>query len=323
MKRKLIISGALILLLAVILFMGWDLFYSKPANQVNPYAYNMDSLKAADTSLVRYAEVQQIKPGLSAIHGIAVGRLNHIYVSGDSGVEIFDAAGKRLGGFALREPGQCIHVDPMGVIYIGMTDHLETHSVSGSHLNTWKSCGTNAFITSVAVNGDDVYVADAGNKVVYHYNGTGKLLQKIGQKDPEKGIPGFVIPSPYFDLGVDPKGELWVVNPGRYSFEHYGEEGELISSWGKASMTIDGFCGCCNPTHFARLSNGSFVTSEKGIERLKVYTPGGDFRCVVAAPGQFAEGTKGLDLAVDADDRILVLDPEKNMIRIFTEKNKH
>jgi hypothetical protein len=323
MNRKIIISGALILLLVVVVFMGWDLFFSKPDNRINPYAYQMDSLKSCDTSMVRYAETQQIKPGLQGIHGLVVDKSDHIYISGDTGVELFDQSGMRLGGFTTGESAQCIHVASNGLIYLGMRDHLEIYSISGEFLKRWKSCDDHAIITSIAVNGNDVYIADAGNKIVYHYNTAGNLLSRIGQKDPERGIPGFVIPSPYFDLGIGRNGELWVVNPGRHSFEQYNPDGELNSSWGKASMSIEGFCGCCNPSHFALRSDGSFVTSEKGLERIKIYKPNGDFSCLVAGSGAFVEGTNGLDLAVDSKGRILVLDPEKNQIRIFTEKMKN
>ena len=41
---------------------------------------------------------------------------------------------------------------------------------------------------------------------------------------------------------------------------------------------------------------------------------------VVATPDSFNEGTKGLDLAVDSKDRILVLDPERNQVRVFVLK---
>jgi len=85
-------------------------------------------------------------------------------------------------------------------------------------------------------------------------------------------------------------------------------------------MQLDGFGGCCNPSHVAMLSDGSFVTSEKGLERVKIHLPSGDFKSVVAAPSQFDEGTKGLDLAVDSKDRILVLDPSRKMVRIFELK---
>jgi len=85
-------------------------------------------------------------------------------------------------------------------------------------------------------------------------------------------------------------------------------------------MAMEGFCGCCNPSNFAFLHDSLFVTSEKAIERVKIYNPDGTFRCVVAAPGQFEEGTKGLDLAVDKQNRILVLDPVKKLIRVFEAK---
>ena len=84
-------------------------------------------------------------------------------------------------------------------------------------------------------------------------------------------------------------------------------------------MQLDGFSGCCNPSHIAMLSNGSFVTSEKGIERVKVHLPSGDFKCVVAGPKQFEPGTVGLDLAVDSGDRIYVLDPKKKEVIIYEE----
>ena len=320
MKRKIILSGALALLLAVILFMVWDMFYSKPGDNVNLYAYDLKSLKPGDTASIMYAEVEQFSTGLAAIHGIACDKSDRIYICGDNGVEIFDRTGKLESGFAIQGTANCIHVDVNGLIYLGMQDHIELFDHNGKLIKKWESPGGDAVITSIAVSGKDLFIADAGNKVVYHYDPQGTLIKKIGEKDPARGIPGFVIPSPYFDLGTDKSGELWVVNPGRHRFEKYNREGDLSSAWGESSMTMEGFCGCCNPSNFALMQDGSFVTSEKAIERIKVYWPNGIFRCLVAGPGSFIEGTKGLDLAVDSKDRILVLDPEKKLVRVFTLK---
>ncbi|MCD4737286.1 MAG: hypothetical protein K8R53_14680, partial [Bacteroidales bacterium] len=168
----------------------------------------------------------------------------------------------------------------------------------------------------------DIFIADAGEKIVHHYNLKGEPLNKIGRKNKEKGIPGLFIPSPYFDLLIGRDNELWVVNPGRHAFEAYKKNGELISSWTRTSMQLDGFSGCCNPTHIAMLSDGSFVTSEKGLVRVKIHSPSGDFKCVVAQPDQFDKETRGLDLAVDSKDRVIVLDPVKKQVRIFENKNK-
>jgi hypothetical protein len=87
-------------------------------------------------------------------------------------------------------------------------------------------------------------------------------------------------------------------------------------------MEIEGFCGCCNPSHFVILDDGSFVTSEKGIVRVKVYNRLGNVVSVVAGPDQFAEGTVGLDLAKDSSQRIYVLDPPKKAVRIFAKNNE-
>jgi hypothetical protein len=110
------------------------------------------------------------------------------------------------------------------------------------------------------------------------------------------------------------------VNPGRHAFEAYNFKGEQISNWNRTSMSIEGFSGCCNPSNIAMLSDGSFVTAEKGLERVKIHLPSGDFKSVVAAPELFEAGTIGIDLAVDSNDRILVLDPTKRLIRIFEKK---
>jgi hypothetical protein len=142
-------------------------------------------------------------------------------------------------------------------------------------------------------------------------------LLRIGDKDEKRDIPGFIIPSPFFDVAVDPDGFLWVANTGRHSLENYTLEGDFRTSWGEFSMDIEGFCGCCNPTHFAFLEDGSFVTSEKGIARIKVYNRLGNLVSVVAEPDSFAAGTVGLDLAVDSSQRILVLDPHQKMVRIY------
>jgi hypothetical protein len=88
-------------------------------------------------------------------------------------------------------------------------------------------------------------------------------------------------------------------------------------------MEIDGFCGCCNPSHFTIMADGSFITSEKGIARVKIYNRIGEMTSVVAAPENFNEGTVGLDLAVDSQQHIYVLDRKRNQVRIFIRKDNN
>ena len=83
------------------------------------------------------------------------------------------------------------------------------------------------------------------------------------------------------------------------------------------------------------MSDGSYVTAEKGLTRVKVYDPDGSFVGVVAGPEQLIAGgaprvfanvndakASGFDVAVDAEDRVHVLDTIENTIRVFVKTEK-
>ena len=176
------------------------------------------------------------------------------------------------------------------------------------------------YITSLAIKDDILFVADAGNRRVIKYKLDGTYLGEFEGKSDSNAGHGFIIPSPHFDIVVNSYGELWVVNPGRHALENYTDEGELRGFWVASSMNIEGFTGCCNPAEVAVLSNGSFVTAEKGMVRIKVYSPSGQLESVVAAPEKFTEEGKAPEIKVDENDVIYALDFDKQMIRIFEKK---
>lgn len=317
MKQKIIVLFSILLFLAAVVFMAWDFYFRKEQAQKNPYVYDLSNFRKTDPASLCYNETAQIKPDAAELRGIATSSDDKIFVSGDNKVFCFEKNGKSVFEFQIENPAQCITASPSGEIFLGVGNHVEIWDERGKLIKKWEAFNESSFITSIAISEKYVFVADVGNKKVFRYDHSGNLSLIIGEKNTEKGIPGFIIPSPYFDLLLGRDGELWVVNPGRHAFEAYNENGDLISIWNKTSMQTDGFSGCCNPSHIALLSDGSFVTSEKGIERVKIHLPSGDFKCVVAGPEQFIEGTTGLDLATDSNDRILVLDPGKGIIRIF------
>jgi hypothetical protein len=72
--------------------------------------------------------------------------------------------------------------------------------------------------------------------------------------------------------------------PGARRIEAFTLDGDLLGHWGEASSRIEGFFGCCNPSHLAVLADGRFVTSEKGVPRVKIYSAQGEFESVIAAP---------------------------------------
>jgi len=309
---------AILLIVAIIGLLVLDLFSGKGNKGQNVYEYQVDKFKKVDSSSLCYKETQKIKPFSGPIHALSVDAEDNIYIGSGNKVLKYNAKGDSVFSFKLSDTATCLSVAKSGNIFIGMKDHVEKYNSKGKLEKSFENLGKTAYLTSVASDDSSIYVADAGNKIVYRYNINGELILKIGKKDKAKGIPGFFIPSPYFDVLVDKLGQIWAVNTGRHAFEAYTRSGELITRWERTSMSMDGFSGCCNPSNAAILSDGSFVTSEKGIVRVKIHQSTGDFKCMVAGPDQFVDGTTGLDLAVDSKDRILVLDPVKVEVRIFT-----
>jgi len=288
--------------------------------QQNPFEYNIEHFKKSDSALHHYTETAQIVLPQNRWWGIALDALDRIYISG---------AGKMLKYTDHSNPeeyliggnGLCLAVNSSGDAYIGMGDHIAVYDNSGHLQSRINLNAGSSLTTSITLSEKYIYVADAGEHIVRQLDRMGNLVQYIGEKDTTRDIPGFVIPSPYFDVAIDPDKYLWVVNPGRHSLENYTLDGGLRSSWGYYSMELDGFCGCCNPTHIAILPDGSFITSEKGIARIKVYNRIGQLVSVVASAAQFDEGTEGLDIAIDAKQQIYILDPKRLQIRIFTKIN--
>ncbi len=321
-KNDRLLTGIIIAVsVAGILYFGLRaILENSKKNQKNPFEYNIENFKKSDSSLFHYAEVQQIPVDLPYVYGITVSPDDKIYVSGDSAILVLNKEGSVESTIKTGKTVHCLAFDANRDLYLGMIGHVEVYNNKGTKKSQWESLGEDAIITSIAVSKEYVFIADAGNRIVWKFDKNGNLQGRIGEKNEAKDIPGFVIPSPYFDVAVDPDGFLWAANTGRHSLENYTAEGDFRSSWGEYSMKIDGFCGCCNPSHFMILDDGSFVTSEKGIPRVKVYNRLGNLVSVVAGADQFDEGTVGLDLAKDSAQRIYVLDPRKKMIRIFKKR---
>ena len=271
-----------------------------------------------DPSLIRWREVERIDTGLRGARGIAVGADGGLYLAG--GGTVYRRRGERMQ--SLFPPGSspvtCVAVAE-GRVLIGMRDHIEALSSDGTRAR-WRAANSRSYLTSLAAAGDDVWAADAGKRIVYHYNRAGKLLGRLGQKDPARGVPGLVAPSPYLDVAVTHNVTVWVANPGRHRLEKYAPDGRPGVAWGKAGMAVEKFCGCCNPVNFALLPDGRFVTAEKGLRRVKIYRADGTFESVVAGPESFGGSTGALDVATDARGRVYVLDSADGVVRVFAPK---
>jgi hypothetical protein len=309
------------------------------------FVYDVGDLAKVDPNLILYEEsAQPINTGFVSSRGIAVDSHGSIYVVGDKAIRIFADSGDlpltKRSGVKLADAPRCLAVADDGNIYVGVKGHVEVYDRGGKRLAGWQGLDDDSLLTSIAIWKDDVFVADAGGRIVLRYDVAGRLINRIGQKNEDKDQTGFqpagfVVPSPHFDLAVGCDGLLRVVNPGRHRVEAYTFDGDLEFWWGQFSSDVRGFCGCCNPVNFAILEDGSFVTCEKGLIRVKIYSPEGDFVGVVAGPEQLVkEGashicettaecqTGSFDVAVGPRGQIFVLDTIKNVVRTFTRKKE-
>lgn len=288
------------------------------------FSYDVSGLGKIDPKLIQYELAAKVAPGFKTIEGMAVDAEDRIWVASIGVVKGFNKSGVLERELSLAGKVSCLEDGPDHRLYVGYEDHVEVIGPEGKVEKRWESPAPKAVITSISAGPKDVFVADAGNRVVWRYDLSGKLIGSIGKKEAGKAFHRFVVPSPFFDVQVGQDGLLWVANPGEHLVEAFTLDGEKEAGWGETSTAVQGFCGCCNPVHFAFLPNGKVVTSEKGIPRVKVYSSQGKFDCVVAGPETFTRHfnnpnakSAGIDVATDSQGRIVVGDPLTGEILIF------
>jgi DNA-binding beta-propeller fold protein YncE len=295
------------------------------------YRYDLSAMARTDPNLVLYREQgSPIPTGLKQSHALAVDAEGTIYVVGDRVIQVI-RAGRVTDTVPLTVEPRCLAVTA-DRFYVGARDRVVILDRAGAVQAAWPSLGERAVLTALALDEEHVYLADAGQRVVWCFDHQGQELRRIGDKDPDRNIPGFSIPSPHFDLALAPDGLLRVVNPGNHRIEAYTAEGDLELGWGQFGNDVEAFTGCCNPVSMDVLPDGRVITCEKGLIRVKLYDVDGRFLGVVAGHDQLTAReaaicetpeqcqTGAWDVAVDAAGRVYVLDTQKNEIRVFTEK---
>jgi hypothetical protein len=319
MNRKLVNIVLIVLAVAIVVLIGKDFIVNKAGKTIeNPYEYNIDEFRKVDSTQILFEEISNFSVKVDLWAGIAVDDTS-IIIANAKELQRFNYSGKLILSKLLIDTATCVSVDQQRNIWIGMTSFVAQYDKSGELIRKFDQVGEKALFTSITSLGENIYVADAGNRIVHHYSNQGEKLANIGEKDEHLGIPEFVIPSPYFDVAIDAEGFLWAANTGRHLFENFNQDGSLRTSWGITSMKVEGFSGCCNPAHFAMMDDNSFVTSEKGMPRIKIYNQHGQFVGIVAAPAAF-DGTLAPDLAIDKENRVIALDFERQQVRIFEKK---
>lgn len=321
MKNKGIVIFLIVLAVVIVGVMVGD-WYSKRPDRMEPnkFEYSVEEFKQVPEELILYRETRNLKVGFGQAAGLTLSG-DTIFVVGDNKLKAISTLGELLFEIDFQEKPTTVEAGREN-IYVAFARNIKVLNKAGEEINSWTLEGENALITALAEKEDHIFIADAGNRKIWRYTTGGSMVNAIEGKADADDLHGFIIPSPYFDIDLNEEGDLWVVNPGIHSLEQYTEVGNLREHWQASGAQTENFSGCCNPAHFCFLADGSFVTSEKGLVRVKIYKPSGEFSGVVAAPDKFENKLEGEapDVACDRNGNVYTLDFDRNVLRVFEKK---
>jgi len=195
------------------------------------------------------------------------------------------------------------------------------HGVEGKLVKKWAGFGEKSHVTGLAVRGEEIFVADAGRRMILRCDLEGKVLAELKGE----GGGGLVLPSAFLKVVALENGELLVNNPGRHRVEFWNSDGKLLRYWGQAGVGATEFIGCCNPSQLAVTADGRIIVAEKGATpRVRVYTADGELEAVVAGPKELGRAPDGFEVVYSAlgggEEQILVMEPGGTEVRVFGKK---
>jgi len=252
-----------------------------------------------------------------SLAGIDAGAGDRIFALGDGEVRIYDAAGNVARRWKPSAKAGCLTAGLDGRVYVGANNLVDIYDADGSRVGGFAAgdAKTPARITAIKTYGQEILVADADARVIRRYDMSGRQLGLIGA---ENKTGGFILPNKSLDFDVDAKGVVRATDTGRHQVTAWAIGGSPLGKFGKFGMANpEDFVGCCNPVNLAVAPDGRVVTAEKMISRIKVYEPDGKLLAVIG-PENFDPNCVHIHLAVDSKGRILAADPVRREIKIFS-----
>lgn len=296
MNKKLIIIGLInCLILAAVAF-----FFVKNGNQES-YG-SMDLQPAQPKQGEGWKLVKSITIDLEGAKYIAL-KGEDIYVVNKDSVLLYNMEGDIIGETASMTEEQFTAIAYLNDIAVILRQGL----LYWGELN--QDYGKQSYITDVALLGESLILADAGQRKLLVCNLQGEIQSEIAAYEGH----GFKVPSPYFSLSVSEDGELWVTDPGRKCFVHFDAEGKYRATW--QPQDEQAFLGCCNPARMRCLAGGRFATLEKGQVRVRIFSPSGAVESTVADFG--VQQNFNYDMAVKDEHNIFILDGNNQQIHLY------
>ena len=177
---------------------------------------------------------------------------------------------------------------------------------------TFKEC------PGVAVDSrDNVYVLTRGEHPIIVLDKDGNFVRSFGK--------GFFSDDRTHGLYIGHDDSLMVADDGIHTIQKFNSEGEKTMEIGERNHPAPRWSGqpFNRPTSAAIMpSNGDvYVSDGYGNSRIHVYTGSGEYKFSWGSPGIDAgQFIRPHNIAVDADDKVYVVDREAHRIQIFDAK---
>jgi hypothetical protein len=306
MNRKFV---TVLSVLIIVVFIGYIVFDTARPEGLTK---NVTSPQATPEIPDAWKISRELKVSAGSLKAVTVSQKGNVYLGGDSFVASYDKDLNQV--WSTKTSSAITALANYGdTIFASTDEQILVINTSGKILNEWGPYGDSCLITSVSSNLKYVAIADAGNKIVYILDKGGEVKSMVGQNDRQ-----FVIPSPYFDVALDNNNNLFTANTGLHRIETRSIDGVIKSFFGEAGTAPGYFCGCCAPPHFAIIPEG-FVTSEKGINRIKILNKKGEFVEFVNSKNNFIK-SEPLDLASADGVTIYGAYPGDSKLYVFNRK---
>jgi hypothetical protein len=306
MNRKFV---TVLSVLVIIVFIGYIIIdLSRPLGSEKDESKKSESNEIPDSWKIS----NEIKVGGDSLKAITVALSGKIYVGGNSFVACYDKNLNLLWNVKTHSAITALSNNGDSV-FASTKSQILVLNPEGKILNEWGPFEDGSLITSLSANRRYVAFADAENKTIFILDKGGEVKKMIGQNDKH-----FVIPSPYFEVELDSLNNLFVANTGLHRIENYSIEGALKNFFGEPGTDPEKFCGCCAPAHFVLIPQG-FITSEKGINRIKILNKKGEFVEFVNSHNNFIKSVP-LDLASVDGKTIYAVYPAESKLYVFNHK---
>lgn len=318
LEKMIMLMVLVLVIIAGIVFVSLEEGAPKKRNH-NAKRYDEGSLHYVHPDLIHYKQSHVHHIEAKELSALTVDSKGTVYVVADSALWMFTSELKKMNRFEQEVNYTCIttKVDKLitgfeNKVYIINKKGQEERVIQKEEFGD---------INSIVAKGDSLFLADRLHKVIWKYNLKTNELTSFGSQEKDKKN-GMVIPGPHFDLALSEDGLIYASNPGRHQVNGYTETGKLDVVFGRPSFKHEGFCGCCNPVALALTPEGNFVTSEKGIARVKVLNKNGDLLGIVAAPKDFKKSKHSYikDIAIDQQGRVFLLEPMTNKLYCYEKK---